>query len=146
MHRPSAFWYCAWLDPRGPSRIFFLIVGRLAYFFGGFWLAAFFPADFWPAIIFDEFGGWGQLQLTTNGYFLLQRPLVPVRKVRNGVGRLIFYFRYALKWDQAAKPKSKQEVKVIWQKAPHRGPIPLLGVTPRGSKFVPLNSWGRVSY
>ena len=40
----------------------------------------------------------------------------------------------------------KQEVKVIWQKAPHGGPIPRLGVTPGGSKFVPLNSWGRVSY
>ena len=24
----------------------------------------------------------------------------------------------------------KQEVKVIWQKAPHGGPIPRLGVTP----------------
>jgi len=31
----------------------------------------------------------------------------------------------------------KQEVKVIWQKAPHGGPIPRLGVT-QGSKFVPL--------
>ena len=30
---------------------------------------------------------------------------------------------------------SKQEVKVIWQKAPHGGPIPRLGVTPRGRKF-----------
>ena len=28
--------------------------------------------------------------------------------------------------------KNKQEVKVIWQKAPHRGPIPRLGVTPGG--------------
>ena len=28
--------------------------------------------------------------------------------------------------------KSKQEVKVIWQKAPHGGPIPRLGVTPGG--------------
>jgi len=26
----------------------------------------------------------------------------------------------------------KQEVKVIWQKAPHGGPIPRLGVTPGG--------------
>ena len=43
---------------------------------------------------------------------------------------------------------NKQVVKVIWQKAPHGGPIPRLGVTghPRGSKVVPLNSWGRVSY
>ena len=39
-----------------------------------------------------------------------------------------------------------QEVKVIWQKAPHGGPIPRLGVTPGGSKVVPLNSWGMVSY
>jgi len=28
--------------------------------------------------------------------------------------------------------KLKQEVKVIWQKAPHGGPIPRLGVTPGG--------------
>ena len=34
------------------------------------------------------------------------------------------------------------EVKVIWQKAPHGGPRG----HPRGSKVVPLNSWGRVSY
>jgi len=27
---------------------------------------------------------------------------------------------------------SKQEVKVIWQNAPHGGPIPRLGVTPGG--------------
>ena len=31
--------------------------------------------------------------------------------------------------------KVKQEVKVIWQKAPHGGPIPRLGVTPRGQKL-----------
>ena len=30
---------------------------------------------------------------------------------------------------------TKQEVKVIWQKAPHGGPIPRLGVTPRGRKL-----------
>jgi len=30
------------------------------------------------------------------------------------------------------KMKWKQEVKVIWQKAPHGGPIPRLGVTPGG--------------
>jgi len=29
-----------------------------------------------------------------------------------------------------AMDKKKQEVKVIWQKAPHGGPIPRLGVTP----------------
>jgi len=29
----------------------------------------------------------------------------------------------------------KQEVKVIWQKAPHGGPIPRLGVTPGGQKL-----------
>ena len=29
----------------------------------------------------------------------------------------------------------KQEVKVIWQKAPHEGPIPRLGVTPGGRKL-----------
>jgi len=40
--------------------------------------------------------------------------------------------------------KNRQEVKVIWQKAPHGGPAhsPVRGY-PRGSKFVPLNSWGR---
>jgi len=31
--------------------------------------------------------------------------------------------------------KGKQEVKVIWQKAPHGGPIPRLGVTPGGRKL-----------
>ena len=29
----------------------------------------------------------------------------------------------------------QQEVKVIWQKVPHRGPIPRLGVTPGGQKL-----------
>jgi len=29
----------------------------------------------------------------------------------------------------------EQEVKVIWQKAPHGGPIPRLGVTPGGRKM-----------
>jgi len=29
----------------------------------------------------------------------------------------------------------EQEVEVIWQKAPHRGPIPRLGVTPGGRKL-----------
>jgi len=28
----------------------------------------------------------------------------------------------------------KQEVKVIWQKVPHGGPIPRLGVTPGGGR------------
>ena len=32
-------------------------------------------------------------------------------------------------------PYQKQEVKVIWQKAPHGGPIPRLGVTPGGRKL-----------
>jgi len=32
----------------------------------------------------------------------------------------------------------QQEVKVIWQKAPHGGPIPRLGVTPGGRK---LHHW-----
>jgi len=31
--------------------------------------------------------------------------------------------------------KREQEVKVIWQKAPHGGPIPRLGVTPGGRKL-----------
>ena len=39
--------------------------------------------------------------------------------------------------------KDKQEVKVIWQKAPPHSPV---RSHPRGSKFVPLNSWGRGSY
>jgi len=30
---------------------------------------------------------------------------------------------------------AKQEVKVIWQKAPHGGPIPRLGVTPGGRRL-----------
>jgi len=32
-------------------------------------------------------------------------------------------------------PDGEQEVKVIWQKAPHGGPIPRLGVTPGGRKL-----------
>ena len=39
--------------------------------------------------------------------------------------------------------KIKQEVKVIWQTAPQHSPV---RGHPRGSKVVPLNSWGRVSY
>jgi len=30
---------------------------------------------------------------------------------------------------------TEQEVKLIWQKAPHGGPIPRLGVTPEGRKL-----------
>jgi len=40
----------------------------------------------------------------------------------------------------------EQEVKVIWQKAPHGGAHSPVRGHPRGSKFVPMNSWGRVSY
>ena len=43
-------------------------------------------------------------------------------------------------------PQQKQEVKVIWQKAPHGGAHFTVRGHPRGSKFVPLNSWGRGSY
>jgi len=42
--------------------------------------------------------------------------------------------------------KEQQEVKVIWQKAPHGGAHSPVRGHPRGSKVVPLNSWGRVSY
>ena len=35
-------------------------------------------------------------------------------------------------------PLYEQEVKVIWQKAPHGGPIPRLGVTPGGRKLYLL--------
>jgi len=34
--------------------------------------------------------------------------------------------------DDALHSQLQQEVKVIWQKAPHGGPIPRLGVTPGG--------------
>ena len=34
-----------------------------------------------------------------------------------------------------AARNQEQEVKVIWQKAPHGGPIPRLGVTPGGRKL-----------
>jgi len=34
-----------------------------------------------------------------------------------------------------ANQEVEQEVKVIWQKAPHGGPIPRLGVTPGGRKL-----------
>jgi len=33
------------------------------------------------------------------------------------------------------RERTEQEVKVIWQKAPHGGPIPRLGVTPGGRKL-----------
>ena len=42
------------------------------------------------------------------------------------------YFVYC--WS-AHHSVSQQEVKVIWQKAPHGGPIPRLGVTPGGRKL-----------
>jgi len=45
-----------------------------------------------------------------------------------------------------ATPAHKQEVKVIWQKAPHGGPIPRLGVTPEGRKLYHCFPGGRVSY
>ena len=35
----------------------------------------------------------------------------------------------------------EQEVKVIWQKAPHGGPIPRLGVTPGGQKLYHWIPW-----
>ena len=38
-------------------------------------------------------------------------------------------------WITRSYELSKQEVKVIWQKAPHGGPIPRLGVTPGGRKL-----------
>ena len=40
----------------------------------------------------------------------------------------------------------KQEVKVIWQKAPHGGGHSPVRGHPKGSKVVPLNSSGMVSY
>jgi len=39
---------------------------------------------------------------------------------------------WSLNW---YKQSIQQEVKVIWQKAPHGGPIPRLGVTPGGRKL-----------
>jgi len=40
---------------------------------------------------------------------------------------------------------SAAETRGLMQKAPHGAHSPVRG-HPRGSKFVPLNSWGRVSY
>ena len=40
-----------------------------------------------------------------------------------------------MKHAHKALPITEQEVKVIWQKAPHGGPIPQLGVTPGGRKL-----------
>ena len=42
--------------------------------------------------------------------------------------------------------QTEQEVKVIWQKAPHGGAHSPVRGHPRGSKVVQLNSWGRGSY
>ena len=41
----------------------------------------------------------------------------------------------AILWHVFYTDKCKQEVKVIWQKAPHGGPIPRLGFTPGGRKL-----------
>ena len=41
----------------------------------------------------------------------------------------------SLRYRWASSNITKQEVKVIWQKAPHGGPIPRLGVTPGGRKL-----------
>ena len=38
-------------------------------------------------------------------------------------------------YNENNKYNDKQEVKVIWQKAPHGGPIPWLGVTTGGRKL-----------
>ena len=49
---------------------------------------------------------------------------------------IIIMFNVALiAGPQGIPEKKKQEVKVIWQKAPHGGPIPRLGVTPGGQKL-----------
>ena len=39
------------------------------------------------------------------------------------------------RWNTDIPFGTEQEVKVIWQKAPHEGPIPRLGVTPGGRKL-----------
>ena len=57
------------------------------------------------------------------------------KMLRNLNRTLGFYFKKTLKnlnSDFLGCLGFKQEVKVIWQKAPHGGPIPRLGVTPGG--------------
>ena len=50
---------------------------------------------------------------------------------------LNYWWHYTCPKEQHANLslKTEQEVKVIWQKAPHGGPIPRLGVTPGGRKL-----------
>ena len=43
--------------------------------------------------------------------------------------------KYSVSVKQLNEDSWRQEVKVIWQKAPHVGPIPRLGVTPGGRKL-----------
>jgi len=43
--------------------------------------------------------------------------------------------------EQAAQRKLEQEVKVIWQKAPHGGPIPRLG-SPQGVEICTIEFLG----
>jgi len=46
-------------------------------------------------------------------------------------------YKQNVSWPRSIWPNlyAKQEVKVIWQKAPHGGGIPRLGVTPGGRKL-----------
>jgi len=49
---------------------------------------------------------------------------------------VLMFFLNSRRWSCNLRVKGmKQEVKVIWQKAPHGGPIPRLGVTPGGRKL-----------
>jgi len=52
---------------------------------------------------------------------------------------LLFYVVYtrreSFQFMDAFNYYKQQEVKVIWQKGPHGGPIPRLGVTPGGQKL-----------
>jgi len=52
-------------------------------------------------------------------------------------GKIKYYhiIRHTLNTTESFPNLRKQEVKVIWQKAPHGGPIPRLGVTPGGQKL-----------
>ena len=55
-----------------------------------------------------------------------------------GRGRCALVWQFIIVWcgwRHLRNLNIKQEVKVIWQKAPHGGPIPRLGVTPGGRKL-----------
>ena len=71
-----------------------------------------------------------RLQLDVRNLSLGRRHLLNAYEAKAGIDVIV--------WSMPERLESEvlqQEVKVIWQKAPHGGPIPRLGVTPGGRKL-----------